>query len=60
MRALKGILLLLLLALLELRPKTSILGSVQTTGMVSLNFSEILKCIHRKTEEEESTKEISF
>jgi len=59
-RALKGILLSLLLALLEWHLGMPILGNVQTTDTVNLNFSEILKCTHRKTEQEESTKEISF
>lgn len=59
-RALKGILLSLLLALLEQHLEMSILGSVQTTYTVNLKFSEILKYAHRKTEKKKSTKGISF
>lgn len=58
-RALRGVLLILLFELLE-HLKMSILGKIQPTDTVSLKFSEILEVIHRKTEEEESTKVISF
>lgn len=59
-RALKGILLSLLLAVLEQHLEMSILGSVQTAYMVNLKFSEIVKYAHRKTEKKKSTKGISF
>lgn len=58
--ALEGVLLLLQLELLELHLKVSILGKIHSSDTVNLKFSEILKCMRRKTEEEESTQGISF
>lgn len=59
-RALEGALQLLQLELLELHLKMSILGKIHSSDTVNLKFSEILKCMRRKTEEEGSTQGISF